>query len=473
MINSHSPFEAPCIVDQKDLNEAMVMAIIEVAQRNLHHCAELFGIPLKMAERFVRMDKQASRSKNGRCDTLLDLATTPAALWRLEMSVQDMVQMQQQQMPMAQFYLEPYRDIVAKLNEQVILTLLRYSNQPATAALVGGLGNPVLLGAMAEVSCNSLLRSAHNLGRPLVVLTINGVYLDRVFGPHRAAPIQPALRGLMARVVCSWENFAALTRSIDKEVAELPPERERKIGRPTAIFLPPGEAETITQLVAHRVPIKTILAFTRSDINPAQVRKLRMAVHVDAPLGHEASRFQDTNLAVWGSAMRRLIVTSVFAHQRLLMSLGMHAHAAFVQAYAHYNMHYKDEANHLSLARMISAVYMPMRAGQVQLGYCASCTSMHLLHDAHHNGVECPVCALVKFNKLGLRCGERSEAAPKPGRVRAPKPCLVALDGGERAALFPKPTPRPVSETEAQCDVPVWKTCLPQTLPGMTGTARA
>jgi hypothetical protein len=479
-MNRHSPFEVPCIVDQKDLNEAAITAIAEVAQRNPHHCAELFGIPLKIAERFVRMAKQASRSKDGQLDNLLDLATTPAPLWRLNMSVHDMAQMQQHTIPMVQFYLEPYRSIIAKLNEQVILTLMRYGNRPSNAVLVGGIGNPQLLAAMAQVSCSTLLRSAHNLGRPLVTLTINEVYLDRIFDPLRPQPIHAALRGLMARVSCTWENFSTLTRSIDQEAAQVTPDRERKIGRPTAIFLPEGEAQTITELVTHRVPTKTILAFTRSEINPAQVRKLRMAVHANESLSNENSRFQDTNLAVWGNATRRLIVTAVFAHQRMLMSLGLHAHAAFVEAYAHYNTYYKDEINHLSLGRMISAVYMPMREGLVQLGYCGVCTSMHLLHETHQNGVECPVCALLKFNKLARHCAAKSEVSCRPSSARKAKRRVLEIDSVEHAALFSQPSSRslpasvdPSAVSDVLASAVLWKTPLPRAKPGYRQAVRS
>jgi hypothetical protein len=429
MHTNNNPFYAPCIVDQKDLNEATIVAISEVALCNVHHCAELFGIPLKLAERFASMAQQGAQSV-GTLDPLLDLATTPSALWRVVMSAQDVASMQKTLIPMAKFYLEPYRDIVAKLNAQVILTLVRYTAHPETAALVSGLGNRELMQAMATASCSTLLQSAKNMGRPLVELTINELFIDRIFSSHQGAPVKASLRGLMARVMCTWQDFSTLTKSIDDELRVEPPERLRKIGRPTAVFLPQGEADTIAQLIAHGVSTKTILTFTRSEINSSQVRKLRLVADSE-PLTCDVvalSRFQDSNAAVWGSATRRLIVTSIFAHQRILVSLGVNPHAAFVQAYGHYNLHYKDGLNHMSLARLISAVYMPLRAGQVHLAHCGVCATMHLLHDAHHNAVDCPVCTLAKFKKLARRSGENSDVLVTKPKLKAVAKSFFDLD---------------------------------------------
>ncbi len=399
----HNPFHSPCIVDQKDLNEAMMMAISEVALRNVDHCAELFKISVRLAKRFALMRLQGTLSF-GQFDQILDLATTPSPMWRVVMDAQDVEAMQKAQIPMKRVYLEPYRHIVAKLNEQVILTLLRYTSHIRTAALVSGLGNKDFMDVIVNASCSSLLQSAKNMGRPMIELTINESYLDRIFSPTGGVPLKASVRGLISRVMCSWKDYSALTQALDQEISEVEPEPERKVGRPTAVFLSSGEADTIEQLVMHGVNSKTILAFTRSEINPAQLRKLRMQVDVridtfNAEKG--PSRFQDSNAAVWGSATRRLIATSILAHQRILVSMGVSTHAAFVEAYEHYSLHYKDADCHLSLARMISAVYLPMRAGFVQLSYCDHCSSMHLLHESYPNAVECPVCSLVKFKKWG------------------------------------------------------------------------
>jgi hypothetical protein len=401
----HNPFHSPCIVDQKDLNEAMIMAISEVALRNAQHCAELFGISVSLAKRFAMMRSQATLSF-GTIDQVLDLTTTPSAIWRVAMTAQDIEVMQKTKIPMIKSHLEPYRQTMAKLNEQVILTLLRYTADPRTAALVSGLGNKEFMDAMVKASCSTLLQSAKNMGRPMVELTINETYLDRIFSPIDRIPVKASMRGLMARVMCSWEDYATLAETLDQEADVAEPARTPKLGRPTAVFLPPGEADTIEQLVKHGVNTKTILNFTHSEINASQLKKLRIQIGTqldESNTNKDASRFQDSNLAVWGNATRRLIATSVFAHQRVLMSMGVSAHTAFVEAYEHYNLHYKDTENHLTLARIISAVYMPMRAGLVHLGYCEPCGTMHLLHETYQNGIDCPVCALAKFNKLGKK----------------------------------------------------------------------
>ena len=353
--------------------------------------------------------------------------------------------MQRGAVPMAKPYLEPYRTVVARLNEQVVLTLLRYTAQPRTAALVSGLGNHEFMTAMSTASCSTLLQSAKNVGRPLVELTINETYLDRVFSTATGVPVAAPMRGLLARVMCTWKDYALLSEALEREAEDTAPRRVPKIGRPTAVFLPPGEADTIKQLIAHGVSTKTILAFTRSEVNSAQVRRLRETADA-ALLPEEAPAtppsFQDSNAAVWGSATRRMIVTSIFAHQRILVSLGLNPQAAFVEAYEHHAAHYGDPANRLSLSRLISAVFMPMRSAQVHLGRCDECGTMHLVHDGHHNGIECPVCALAKFKKLGraatLRTGPPSarelslsaRSAPVPigySKVRMPRYAAPAM----------------------------------------------
>lgn len=404
--NLHAP-HSPCTIDQKDLNDAIVTAVSTIARRNPQHCSQVFGIPLRLALRFACMANQSDDAYG--TDHLMDLGTTPAALWRVVMTADDVDQMQRGVVPMAAPQLEQYRDVLAALNEQVILLLLRYATQPRLAALVSGLGSADFMHAMASASCSTLLQSAGNAGRPLVQLTITETYLDRVFSTCNGVPVEASMRALLARVLCTWDDFVSLTRGLDDEAGMVPPRRSSRIGRPTAVFLPPGEADTIRQLIDHGVSTKAILAFTRSEVNSAQVRRLRKAA--DEALaesisgGAEASsisrRAPDSNAAVWGSAARRLMVTSIFAHQRILVSLGLSPHAAFVDAYEYHAVHHRDPAGHLSLSRLISAVFTPLRTGHVHLGYCHECGTMHLSHDGHHNGIECPVCALAKFNKLG------------------------------------------------------------------------
>lgn len=423
MDSSQNALHAAATVDQKDLNEAVITAVAAVARQNIHHCAELFDIPVRLAQRFASMALQ-SEDRHSIVDPLEDLATTPTALWRVTMTLDDVAQMQRGPEAAGSPHLERYRGVVSSLNQQVVLMLLRYATQPRLAALVSGLGSQAVMDAMSSASCSTLVQSAGHVPRPLIRLTINEVYLDRVFSTLSGFPIDPTLRALVARTLCRWDDFVAISDTVDRELAEPRPERVTKIGRPTAVFLPPGEADTIRQLIAHGVSTRTILQFTRSEVNCAQVRRLRRAADEvrdnqadahPAPPDIELPRTHDSNAAVWGSAVRRLLVTSIFAHQRVLVSLGLPPHAAFVEAYEFYAIHHKDPANPLSLSRLISAVFSPMREGLVHLGHCTECGTMHLSHDGHHNGIECPVCALAKFNKLGrpstFRAGAWAPAA--------------------------------------------------------------
>lgn len=407
MDTPQNALHAACIVDQKDLNEAVTHAVATVARQNLHHCAELFGIPVRLAQRFATMAAQ-SADRASLVDPLEDLATTPTALWRVRMTLDDVAQMQRGRAQAPAPHLECYRPLVAALNEQAVMMLLRYATQPRLAALVSGLGSLDVMTAMSSAGCSTLVQSASHLGRPLVVLAVNEVYLDRMFSTLSGLPVDPTMRALVARTLCSWDEYLAISEALDAELAAPRRQRVTKIGRPTAVFLPPGEADTIRQLIAHGVSTKVILQFTRSEVNSAQVRRLRQtadearvaepeAVYAGIPL----PRTHDSNAAVWGSAVRRLLVTSIFAHQRVLVSMGLPPHAAFVEAYEFYATHHRDPANPLSLSRLISAVYAPLREGLVHLGHCRECGTMHLSHDGHHNGIECPVCALAKFNKLG------------------------------------------------------------------------
>jgi len=402
-----STLHVACIVDQKDLNEAVIGAVAAVARQNIHHCAELFGISVRLAQRFASMAIQ-SNDRTSDIDPLEDLATTPTALWRVRMTVDDVDEMQRGRTGPALPHLERYRPIVKALNEQVVLTLLRYATEPRLAALVGGLGSRDVMAAMSSASCSTLVQSAGHLPRPLVALTINETYLDRVFSTLSGLPADAMLRSLIARTLCSWEDFVAISAGLDRELSEPRRERVTKIGRPTAVFLPPGEARTIRQLIDHGVSTKAILQFTRSEVNSAQVRRLRHTADVRRakdPAGEvgeqDLPRTHDSNAAIWGSAARRLLVTSIFAHQRILVSLGLPPHAALVEAYEFYAIHHRDPSNPVSLSRLISAVFTPLHDGLVHLGHCSECGTMHLSHDGHHNGIECPVCALAKFNKLG------------------------------------------------------------------------
>ena len=427
---SPNSLHAACVVDQKDLNATVIGAIASVARQNIHHCAELFGVPVRLAQRFATMALQ-SDDRHAPVDPIEDLATTPTALWRVRLTARDVDDMQRGPSAAPAPHLERYRPVVRQLNEQVAMLLLRYASQPRLVALMCGLHGREAIAAMQAASCSTFVQSAGQLLRPLAVTTVNETYLDRVFSTFSGEPVEAGLRALLARTLCSWDDCVTLTEAVEREIAEPRPQRVTKIGRPTAVFLPPGEADTIRQLIAHGVSTPVILQFTRSEVNSAQVRRLRQAAdsaralavaEPPAPRAPQVPlpRTHDSNAAVWGSAVRRMMVTAIFAHQRVLVALGLPPHAAFVEAYEFHTLHHRDPANPLSLSRLISAVFSPLRAGLVHLGHCSECGTLHLSHDGHHNGIECPACALAKFNKLGRPSTWRARAwAPVQARGEA------------------------------------------------------
>lgn len=423
---SQNSLHAACVIDQKDLNETVIGAVATVARQNIHHCAELFGLPVRLAQRFASMAVQ-SDDRHAEVDPLEDLATTPTALWRVRLTARDIADMQRGTPAASAPHLDRYRPVIRQLNEQVAMLLLRYASQPRLVALMCGLHGREAIAAMSAASCSTLVQSAGQLLRPLAALTINETYLDRVFSTATGYPVEPGLRALLARTLCTWDDCVVLTTGVEREIAEPRPVRVTKIGRPTAVFLPPGEADTIRQLIAHGVSTPVILQFTQSEVNSAQVRRLRQTadrhapLHVaaePAPTGLVLPRTHDSNAAVWGSAVRRMMLAAIFAHQRVLVALGLPPHAAFVDAFEFHTLHHRDPLNPLSLSRLISALFSPLRDGLVHLGHCSECGTLHLAHDGHHNGIECPACALAKFNKLGRPPAFRSRSwAPTlPGR---------------------------------------------------------
>jgi hypothetical protein len=462
------PFYEPYIVDQKDLNETLVMAIAEVARCNIHHCAELFSVPISLASRFALMAQNVSCSA-GQSDQLLDLATTPCAVWRINLTCSDVQLMQQRTVAMMRPYLEPYRTIVAKLNEQVILTLLRYVAQPKIAALVSGLADPTLMSAMAGVSCSTLLQSAKNIGRPLVFLTINELFIDRIFSLENGITVHASTRGLLARVMRTPHEFASDCSTWEQCAIPLEPTKKTaKKGRPVAAVFPPDEVEMIEQLIAQGLNSRAILAFTQTDMTSTYLRRFRQHMQeqtqtktqktfcVDSAAGSsacmfEASRFQDTNLGFWSNGIRRLIGTSIVLHQQILMSIGLTAHAAFFAACEHYNSHYAHPHHHISLTRLISAVYMPMREGLIELAYCRQCSVAYLLHQSYQPVGECPVCSLVKFKKLNQfstvrRTGPKKEKNPQHHSAQKINSTLMTVSplcGVVPTALMGLPLSRP------------------------------
>lgn len=390
---------AAILTDQKLVNEELIQSIAEVSMINVQHCADLFEIPRSLALR-VR-DLHVKAQAHPQSDALLDLATTPAPLWRLSLTASDLHLMTSRHSPIFSPELERYRPIVARLNRLVVGMLLRYANNPVEAALVCGVSSMALLRSVQEAACVSLLDCAGNPGRPLIETRITLAMLDRFFITCDGLPADPMLRGMVAKTSCTEPEFSVLAQESDPEgVADRQAlfadvTKAKRTGKVPSILLKPEVSQLVMKMLAYRVkPIDVERWVADRGLRTIQIERLQTEFFPKAKDVREPQ-------PIWGNATRRLQATSVLLKQRALISMGFHPLNALVEAFDFHVRHHDADAT-LSLSRLLKDVVIPMFSGErVRFNHCADCNSVYVSDEARMGPLDCPVCCLVYRKKLG------------------------------------------------------------------------
>jgi hypothetical protein len=390
------------LTDQKLLNEELVASIAEVALINVQHCADLFEIPRSLALRIKGLHVNGDFSPTHR-DVLLDLATTPAPLWRISLSSNDLRQMTSVQSPMFASELEPYRPIVARLNRLVVGMLVRYANDPILAALVCGVTNVSLLHAVQEAACVTLLDCAGNPGRPLLEARITHAMLDRFFITCDGEPADPTLCALVATTTVCESEFSVLERDAEAEAEALrlaspfhpAPLKPKRSGKAPSILLNPEDGQLVVKMLAYRVkPSDIERCLPDRGVRTLQIERLQSELFPKTKDVRDAQQ-------IWASATRRLQATSVLLKQRALIALGLMPLHALVEAFD-FHVKYQAPDAMLSLPRLLKDVFAPSQGSQdVRFKHCPDCATVHLSNEHKLGSLECPVCCLVYRKKLG------------------------------------------------------------------------
>ncbi len=388
------------LTDQKLLNEELILSIAEVAAVNVQHCADLFELPRTLVERIRDMAEGTAGLAADR-DVLLDLATTPAPLWRFSLSPMDVRRMLSQQSPMFAAELEPYRHIVARLNRLVVGMLVRYASEPVQAALVCGVSNLSLLQLVQGAACATLLDVAGNPGRPLIEARLSHAMLDRFFITCDGKPAVAALRGLIAMTSVCASEFSVLTQDAKAQsLRQATPFGEatsqpKRTGKAPAILLNPIDGKLVVQMLTYRVK--------PSDIERCLPGRGVRALQIERLQGELFPKAKDVRdaLQIWASATRRMHATVVLLQQRTLITLGLDPLRALVEAFDfHVRYHAPDAA--LSLPRLLKDVFGAVQCQDVvRFNHCAECGVVHLSNEDRLGPLDCPACCLVYRKKLG------------------------------------------------------------------------
>lgn len=388
------------LTDQKLLNEELIASIAEVASVDLQHCADLFEIPASLAQRIRDMQAGGEGASSHR-DLLLDLATTPAPLWRISLSLNDLRRMNDEPAPMFSPELEPYRPVVERLNRMVVGMLVRYAGDPIQAALVCGVTNVAVLHMVQEAACASLLDCAVNLGRPLLEARLTHAMLDRFFITCDGEPAEPGLRALVAMTTVCESEFSVLARDASAEVLQqaspfaAEPLKPRRSGKMPSILLKPEDGQLVVKMLSHRVkPVDIERCLPDRGVRSLQIERLQSELFPRTKDVRDAQQ-------IWGSATRRLQATSVLLKQRALMSLGLEPVHALVEAFD-FHANYQASDAMLSLPRLMKDVFAPSQNQHlIRFRHCADCEAVHLSNDDKSGSLECPLCCLVYRKKLG------------------------------------------------------------------------
>jgi hypothetical protein len=398
--------------DQKTLNEELIEALVEVAQRNPQHAVKLFGVPLGVAMRLAAMPDAH----------LDDLATTPVALWRPALT-ERLVRHLPEWRPMPAPDLEVYRPLVKRINRLALATFVRYADDPASAALVCDLSDAGATRALQELPAFAFLEWAGNPGTLLIAPRLSDALIDRLLRPDDDTGVEPHLRGLFALTQCNDQEFAAIRHALHRESlawraseqpASLPGKR---CGRPPASFLMPDTSSLILTMLRHQMrpaEVEDRLVPTGT-VRAAQLRVVAETLCPRPKRGKNTPRDRTRdNRDLWGSAYRRLSATAIFRLQRRLVDAGQPAFEAMVRAYDYYALTYDADCG-VSLSRMLKDVFSPMRAGtDTRIAHCTRCGVLHLSHEEKSGIIECPVCVLARAGKFGQRRVrlDRVECAP-------------------------------------------------------------
>lgn len=387
------------LTDQKLLNEELISSIAEVASADVQHCADLFEIPLSLAQRIRDMHKGDGASPHR--DLLLDLATTPAPLWRVSLSLNDLRRLNGQPAPMFSRELEAYRPIVARINRMVVGMLVRYAHDPVQAALVCGVTHPAVLNMVQEAACASLLDCAAHLGRPLLEARITHAMLDRFFITCDGEPADPGLRALVAMTAVCESEFAVLVRDTANDMlrhaspyAEEPIKPKRS-GKMPSILLKPEDGQLVVKMLSNRVkPIDIERCLPDRGVRTLQIERLQSELFPKTKDVRDAQQ-------IWGSATRRLQATSVLLKQNALMALGLEPVHALVEAFD-FHARYQSPDAMLSLPRLMKDVFAPLHGQHLtHFRHCGECESVHLSNEDKSGSLDCPQCCLVYRKKLG------------------------------------------------------------------------
>ena len=406
------------LMDQKLVNEELIVSIAEVARINVQHCAELFEIPLSVAQRIRDLDAQAQAQPQ--FDRLLDLATTPAPLWRLSVTSSDLQRMSSRKLAMFSTELETYRPVVARLNRMVIGMLVRYANDPIQAALVCGVSSTVLIKEVQDSACIALLDCAGNPGRPLIETRITQAMLDRFFITCNGQPAEAQLRGLVAATSCSALEFSILDQEIEsgawgaRQVFFPQESTPKRTGKIPVFLLKPEDSQLVIKLLAYRVkPIDVERWMADRGLRALQLERLQAELFPHSKDSREVH-------SIWGNATRRLLATAVLLKQRALIRMGMHPLNALVEAFDFQARHH-DQGELLNLSRLLKEVVIPMfSGGSIHLNHCTDCNSVHISNEERISPMDCPVCCLVYRKRLGhqrrwkhyIESHDRIEALP-------------------------------------------------------------
>ncbi len=235
---------------------------------------------------------------------------------------------------------------------------------------------------MSSAGCSTLVQSAGHLAHPLVSLTLNEVYLDRVFSTLSGLPVDPTMRSLVARTLCRWEDCVEISEALDRELAAPRPVRVTKIGRPTARVPASGRGRHHPPADRPRRQHEGHPPVHRSEVNSAQVRRLRKASDDQRPEPPDDDRHR-SGAAAHPRQQRRGVgaarcgaCSSPPSSRTSGCSCRWACRPTRPSSRRHefYATHHRDPANPLSLSRLISAVFTPLQDGLVHLGHCSECT---------------------------------------------------------------------------------------------------